>query len=75
MPDESDVANETSAPPDDRLESVSPTETGSGRVDPELEDVARTEHEYVRERLSEELGREPTEDEMDEWLRQHTEGH
>jgi len=41
----------------------------------ELEDVAETEHEYLHERLREELGREPSEAELDEWLRQHTEGY
>lgn len=40
-----------------------------------LEDVARTEHEYLHQRLREDLGREPTEEELDEWLRQHTEGY
>lgn len=40
-----------------------------------LEDVAQTEHEYLHERLRLELGREPTEEELDEWLRQHTEGY
>ncbi len=40
-----------------------------------LEDVAQTEHEYLHERLRDDLGREPTEAELDEWLRQHTEGY
>jgi hypothetical protein len=40
-----------------------------------LEDVAKTEHEYLHQRLRDELGREPTEEELDEWLRQHTEGY
>ncbi|HEV7859398.1 MAG TPA: hypothetical protein VGO91_12335 [Pyrinomonadaceae bacterium] len=40
-----------------------------------LNDAARDEQEYVRERLREELKREPTEEEMDEWLREHTEGY
>ena len=40
-----------------------------------LADVAETEHEYLHERLRQELGREPTEKELDEWLRQHTEGY
>lgn len=44
-------------------------------VDAELEEAARREREYVRERLREELGREPTQEEADEWLRQHTEGY
>jgi hypothetical protein len=43
--------------------------------DNKLEDVAQTEHEYLHQRLRDELGREPTEDELDEWLRQHTEGY
>ena len=40
-----------------------------------LQDVARSEHEYLHQRLREDLGREPTEEELDEWLRQHTEGY
>jgi hypothetical protein len=40
-----------------------------------LDDAARGEREYVRGRLREELQREPTEGELDEWLRQHTEGY
>jgi hypothetical protein len=40
-----------------------------------LEDAARNEREYVRQRLHDELKREPTEQEVDEWLRQHTEGY
>lgn len=43
--------------------------------EPELEDAARSERDYVRERLRQELGREPTDEELDEWLRQHTEGY
>ena len=41
----------------------------------ELGAVAENEHEYLHQRLREELGREPTEEELDEWLRQHTEGY
>ena len=44
-------------------------------ADAELEDAARSERSYVRERLRDELKREPTEQEVDEWLRQHTEGY
>jgi hypothetical protein len=40
-----------------------------------LDDAARNEREYVHQRLREELKREPTEQEVDEWLRQHTEGY
>ncbi|HEV7472461.1 MAG TPA: hypothetical protein VGN90_00325 [Pyrinomonadaceae bacterium] len=49
------------------------TEGKSG--DDRLEDVAQNEHEYLHQRLREELGREPTETELDDWLRQHTEGY
>jgi len=41
----------------------------------ELGDLAASEHDYLHQRLREELGREPTEAELDEWLRQHTEGY
>ena len=44
-------------------------------ADAGLEDAARNEHEYLRRRLRDELKREPTEEELNEWLRQHTEGH
>ena len=40
-----------------------------------LDDAARSERDYVRERLRDELKREPTESELDEWLRRHTEGY
>lgn len=40
-----------------------------------LEDVARVEQEFVRQRLREELKREPTEEELSEWLREHTESY
>jgi hypothetical protein len=43
--------------------------------DDKLEDIAQTEQEYLQERLREELGREPTEEELNEWQRQHTEGY
>lgn len=42
---------------------------------PELGKVAEKEHEYLHQRLRDELGREPTEEELNEWLRQHTEGY
>jgi hypothetical protein len=53
-------ANETPAP---------------GPIDSPLEETVREEREYVRRRLREELQREPTEDEVDDWLRRHTEGY
>lgn len=45
------------------------------RESSELRDVAENEHQYLHERLRQELGREPTEQELNEWLRQHTEGY
>ena len=50
-------------------------ETGPDGRDAPLDDAARSEREYVRQRLREELKREPAESELDEWLRQHTEGY
>jgi hypothetical protein len=49
--------------------------TGPDDADTPLDDAAQDEREYVRGRLREELKREPTESELDEWLRQHTEGY
>ena len=40
-----------------------------------LSEVALEEEKFVRERLKEELGREPTREELDEWLREHTESY
>ena len=53
------------------------TEQGVGGDDADnsLEDAARDEREYVRGRLRAELEREPTEEEVSEWLRQQTEGY
>ena len=54
---------------------LSESDAGRDRPEPELEDVARQEREYVRGQLRESLKREPTEEELDEWLRRHTEGY
>jgi len=40
-----------------------------------LNDTARAEHEFLHQRLRQDLGRDPTEEELDDWLRQHTEGY
>jgi hypothetical protein len=56
--------------------NASPEETTEpDEHETQLDDAAQSEREYVRQRLREELGREPTESELDEWLRQHTEGY
>jgi hypothetical protein len=41
--------------------------------EPELEDTVRAEEQYLHQRLREQLGRDPTQEELDEWLREHTE--
>jgi hypothetical protein len=46
-----------------------------GGADDSLEDGALKERGYMRERLRAELDREPTEEELNDWLRQHTEGY
>lgn len=40
-----------------------------------LQDLVRDERELARDRATRELGREPTEDEIDDWLRRQTEGY
>ena len=51
------------------------TNSPNGGDDTSLEDLGRAEREYVRGRLRGELNREPTDEEIDEWLREHTEGY
>jgi hypothetical protein len=46
--------------------------TGGGES---LEDAARDEREVAAGRLREELGHDPSDEEIDEWLRHHTEGY
>ena len=41
----------------------------------ELSDAAKQEEEFLKERLTAELGRAPTQEELDEWLREHTESY
>ncbi|HEX8501132.1 MAG TPA: hypothetical protein VF659_11135 [Pyrinomonadaceae bacterium] len=40
-----------------------------------LEDAARDGREVAAGRLREELGRGPSDEEIDEWLQRHTEGY
>lgn len=47
-------------------------ETNAGDT---LADAARDEREVAAERLRNELGRDPSDEEVDEWLRRHTEGY
>ena len=41
----------------------------------DLSGVVSEEQNFVRERLSSELGRQPTQEEVDEWLREHMESY
>ena len=47
----------------------------SGAPENELASVASDERDFVRETLAGELGRDPTEEELNEWLREHTESY
>jgi hypothetical protein len=48
---------------------------GADNADDSLEETARREEDYLRERLRGELGRDPSDEELREWLREHTEGY
>ena len=52
-----------------------PDGEGTNDDDEGLEDVVRDEQDYLSSRLRDELGREPTDEELSEWQRQHTEGY
>ena len=49
--------------------------TGDSENSSDLTAAALEEREFVRDRLSSQLGREPTEEEVNEWLREHTESY
>lgn len=66
----SGTGNDPSSRPSFSSEEKAPDEDESS-----LEEAGRDEREYVRGRLLDELGREPTEEEVNEWLRHHTEGY
>ena len=57
--------------PPEGVENVREVERGGDS----LEDAARDSREVARESLSAELGREPNDEEIDQWLREHTEGY
>jgi DNA-directed RNA polymerase specialized sigma subunit len=50
-------------------------EERAGGGDDSLQNLAREQRDYARERLSGELGRDPTDEEIDDWLRRQTEGY
>ncbi|MFN2455082.1 MAG: hypothetical protein ABR577_12760 [Pyrinomonadaceae bacterium] len=59
----------------DKLKFVSENTSPEQESDATLEDAAQHEQDYLRQRLRDELKREPTETELNDWLRQHTEGY
>jgi hypothetical protein len=66
--------------PNDNARAVPPFVADAGSpatedADGSLEETARREEDYVRERLRGELGRDPSDEELREWLREHTEGY
>jgi hypothetical protein len=65
-----DATSPEASPEPVEAEGAGADEEGAG-----LDDAVRSEREYVRERLRDELKREPTEEEMDAWLREQTEGY
>jgi hypothetical protein len=71
----SSYERESYRPPAVPQPTFSPEEQKPEQRDESLEEAARDERDYVRGRLREALGREPSEEEVDEWLRQHTEGY
>src|SRR6185295_7353592 len=75
--EEASLAIETSlATAEIKVMTLNDEENQEGKTEENgLGDVAQNEHEYLHQRLREDLGREPTEAELDEWLRQHTEGY
>ena len=58
--------------PSDGIERAQEVERDGGDS---LEDAARDSQEVARESLRVELGREPSDEEIDEWLREHTESY
>ena len=75
-----DDAREACAAPITQSGGVTPlldlsSEREPNEGDGSLEDVARKEQEFLRERLRDELQREPSEEELNEYQRQHTEGY
>ena len=59
----------------DNAAEGNPATDGGDGGDASLEETAEREREYLRGRVRDELGHEPTEEELDEWLREHTEGY
>ena len=71
------IASPTAAQTDERgfLFAANMAIDASEEGDDSLEEVARKEQEFLRQQLREELKREPSEEELNEYERQHTEGY
>jgi hypothetical protein len=64
-----------SQPPAGAPRLAAPEEPAGPESGNTLEDAARDERDYVRQRLRRELDRDPTDEEINDWLRKHTEGY
>ena len=64
---------DTPVPP--HAESGASREGDEGNGDDSLQTLSREQRDYAREALTKELGRDPSDEEMDDWLRQQTEGY
>ena len=68
------IVVETSLDSGEVMVMETPTDDSDDKQN-ELADVASDERDFVRQTLAAELGREPTEEELNEWLREHTESY
>ena len=68
------IVVETSMDSGEVLVMETPTDDSDDNQN-ELANVASDEREFVKQTLAAELGREPTDEELNEWLREHTESY
>lgn len=59
----------------DKSNSFDETKNETTKNDSSLQALINQEQTQAREKAREELGREPTQEEIDRWLSEHTEGY
>jgi hypothetical protein len=70
------IAQQNEADSEENKTSKSENENPEAKDnDSSLKALLREQDSIVRERLRQELGREPKREEVDQWLSEHTEGH
>ena len=62
-------------PEPSHAESVTSRDEREVSGDDSLQRLSREQRDYARDALSRELGRDPTDEEIDDWLRRQTEGY